>query len=280
MKLQCVSVCVNYSDFLSHVILENKDIFDKWVIVTDTKDLKTKQLCDEHKLICVQTDIFYSKGIFNKFAGINEGLKLVDKDSWVLFLDGDIVLQKETRRVLRSLNLDKESIYGIDRVNCSGLQAWLNYKASPGVLKENWMLTTAGLELGSRLVHYYGHKGENGRFEGWRPLGFFQLCHRSAFNEYPDNSLGADHCDLVFAREWPRNKRFLIPELLGVHLESEGAGKAVNWYGRKSSAFILDDKKKSYKKIFNNYFFNMLVIKFKKLIYHITNLMKKRPKPY
>lgn len=241
MKLQVITVSVNYSDFLVHSIEANKVLFDKWIVVTDLADLHTKKLCDRNGITCLQTDAFYQHGIFNKYAGINEALKLVDNNAWVLFLDGDIILHPETRRVLESLQLDSTCIYGVDRLNCSGLQAYLDYKDGDGILKNNWMLTTAGLQLGSRLVHYYGHEGENGRFEGWRPLGFFQLCHRNQFNMYPQNTLGADHCDLLFARQWSRTYRVHIPELLAIHLESIDATKGVNWYGRKSGPFTLEN---------------------------------------
>ena len=242
--LSAVTVCVNYADFLEHIIEHNKKVIDRWIIVTDLKDHKTKELCDLHGLECVQTDVFYMNAKFNKYAGINEGLKLVHKDSWCLFLDGDIVLHRSTRRVLNQLNLQKDCIYGMDRLNCAGVKRWKQYQSSRGVLNENWMLTSAGLPIGSRLVHHYGHEGEGGRFEGYRPLGFFQLCHKNHFETYPDNSKGADHCDLVFARQWPRHKRHLIPELFVIHLESDVHLTAANWYGRRTAKFeeIIEEK--------------------------------------
>lgn len=238
MKLQAITISVNYSDFLLHTIEANKSMIDKWIIVTDTKDFKTKELCDKNEIFCIQTDVFYDNGAsFNKYAGINEGLKYVDDDSWVMFLDSDIILHYSTRRILEELNLDPTCLYGIDRINCQGIKRFNEYKSGKGILKENWLLTTDNLEFGARLVHHYGHEGENGRFEGWRPLGFLQLAYRQTFNKYPQESKSADHCDLVFAREWDRSRRHLIPEIYAVHLESLHAGKAVNWNGRKSQSF-------------------------------------------
>lgn len=238
MKLQAISVCVNYSDFFIHSVLENKKLFDKWIVVTDKDDTNTEKLCQEHGLVCVKTDAFYTRGIFNKFAGINEGLVEIDSDAWVLFLDADMVLHEQTRRVLDSLNLDKTFIYGMDRLNCDGIQRWNEFKQSPGILKDYWLLHSAGLEFGARLVHLYGYEKGDGKFAGWGPLGFFQLAHRSQFESYPENSLGADHCDLLFTRHWPRDKRMLIPELYAIHLESENAWKGINWRGRKSAPFV------------------------------------------
>lgn len=240
MKLQAVTVSVNYADFLDVVAQENKKNFDKWIIITDTKDLATKEVCDKHGLECIQTDSFYANGAkFNKWAGLNEGLDRVDKDAWCLIIDGDIVLHHLTRRTLEKLNLDSTFIYGMDRLDCIGFEAWDHYKESAGILKENWLLHTSGLKLGARLVHHYGMEGENGRFEGWRPLGFFQLMHRSAFDRHPQDSDSADHCDLTFARQWPRDKRMLIPELFAIHLISEDGRKGQNWRGRKSKPFKL-----------------------------------------
>lgn len=238
MKLQAITVSVNYSDFLVHSLKANRHLFDKWIIVTDTKDETTKALCIAFDVICIQTDVFYKNARFNKYAGINEGLKYVDNDAWIIFLDSDIILQPDMPRVLRELKLDITCLYGIDRLNIIGYERWNEFKRGRGLLIENWLLTSQKLELGSRLVHYYGHEGENGRFEGWRPLGFFQLCHKSAFSIYPQDTDGADHCDLLFARLWPRRKRHFIPELLAIHIESHGTSKAMNWHGRRSKPFL------------------------------------------
>ena len=241
MNLQAVTVSVNYSDFLVHTLEENHKLFKKWIIITDKKDTATKQLCEKyihHNVICVQTDVFYDNGAkFNKFAGINEGLKLVDDDAWVLFLDSDIAIHDHLNWILKHIGLEKDCIYGVDRVNCQGLAAWENHKKVRDLVVDNWLLTDGFFKFGARLVHYYGYENGDGQFAGWNPLGFFQLAHRSSFVRYPDNTLGADHCDLLFARLFPRNKRVHIPETLVIHLESEDVHKAVNWYGRVSAPF-------------------------------------------
>ena len=195
-------------------------------------------------------------------------------------------------------------MYGIDRLNIQGLSKWLEFKNGRGMLKENWMLTTDGREFGARLVHLYGHEGENGRFEGWRPLGFFQLTHRSAFIKYncqedPTIPKGADNMDLAFARQWPRSKRIFIPELFCIHLESEHSGKAANWYGRKSQRFeILKEEPKEEKKVVKEiieeekfiyvkfpefvfrrikFFFHLIIKIIKELIKLIYDIFKPKP---
>jgi hypothetical protein len=237
-SITALTVSVNYTDFLVHILEENYSLFDRWVIVTDTSSRDVVFECNKYSnVVCIQTDVFYKDGAkFNKWAGINEALKLID-DGWVLFLDSDIVLHKETRRILNNLSLKEDCIYGVDRVNCNA-DEWEVYRKKRNMLVNSWLLTSAGLSLGSRLVHIYGHEGDNGKFAGWNPLGFFQLVHRKSFNLYPQNSKGADHCDIVFARLYPRDKRILIPEILAIHLESEFVIKGTNWYGRISMPFV------------------------------------------
>jgi len=242
MKVQAISVCVNYSDFFTWSAINNKNLFDKWIIVTDTKDSKTKMVCEYHGIFCLQTDIFYKNAIFNKYAGIVEALNYVDDDAFILFLDSDIILPPLTKRAFEQLEFRKDTLYGIDRLNCKGIAKWVDFCNKPNLIIGNWLLTDAGgMQFGSRINHYYGQQGENGRFSGWKPLGFFQLAHRSAFDTYPSNSQGADHCDILFANKFSRSKRVHIPEIMGIHLESDDNGKGVNWYGRKSAAFLFPE---------------------------------------
>ncbi len=236
MNLTAISVCVNYSDFFAWTSLANKGLFSKWIIVTDTKDFKTKNIALSQGYTVVQTDVFYEGDTFKKFNGINAGLEKSSTD-WVLFLDVDIALPHITKRVLDSLKLDKECLYGIDRINLKSFEQWFNYCNNPSLILDNWLMNLSEYEVGARISHYYGQQGENGKFTGWKPLGFFQLAHKSQFKEYPSNCVGADHCDLVFANQWSREKRILIPEIVGIHLESHDAKWGSNWQGRSTSNY-------------------------------------------
>lgn len=236
MKITAITVCVNYSDFFVHAVEANRNFFDNWIVVTDTKDAATVQLCKDYNLICVQTDVFYEGGTFKKFNGINEGLKHDPNNDWVLFIDADILLSPYTRRILEELKLNPDNLYGIDRVNCKGYDEFEKYLKDPKILINNWLLTNAGMEFGARIVHIYGEWGDNGKFTGYKPLGFFQLAHRSKFTSYPEGFTDASHGDVVFAKQWDRSNRVLIPEIMGVHLVTDNDwGK--NWSGRKSREF-------------------------------------------
>lgn len=239
MKIQALTVCVNYADFFVHVVEANIELFDKWIVVTDTKDEATALICETYGLTCIKTDIFYKDGkSFDKAAGINEGLASIDQDTFVLFLDADVVLPPLTKRAFESLEFKKDTLYGCDRVYVKGYDAYKEYLATEGVIRENWLMHFSGFPFGARICQYYGQVGENGRFRGWLPLGFFQLAHRSAFTVIPDGHGKADHYDIAFASQFSRDKRVMVPEILALHLESPGQWKGQNWRGRVSPPFV------------------------------------------
>ena len=235
MKVEAVSICVNYADYLRISLPINKKIVDKIIIVTRLDDIETQKVCIENYVEFIATNEFnnHPSG-FNKFKGINKGLEKLDKDGWVLFLDSDIVLDPLTRRVFDNLKLDENALYGCDRVNCIGYDNWLTRKE---LILGNWLLTPGSMELGARICQYYGQQGDNGRFAGWKPLGFFQLVHNSTLLDYPTDTDGYDRCDMLFANRYARENRIFIPEILAIHLESQNAQMGDNWKGRVTLPF-------------------------------------------
>lgn len=250
MKIECVIVCVNYSDFLAHTLPHNKQYFDKLVVVTDTKDHKTKRLCDFYNVYCVQTDVFYSGGDkFNKAKGINAGLACLDKDGWVVHLDADIYLPSLTRDILINAKLTSDCVYGIDRMMCPDYRSWIDFLENPRLTHTAWVYVYPTLfELGIRVALY--------KSDGYIPIGFFQMWNPrcSGIYSYPQEHDGAARTDMQFAKLFPRERRGFIPELVCIHLESEKQdcmGK--NWNGRETKPFSTPPEKpklKWYEKIF------------------------------
>jgi len=243
MKLEAVVVCVNYSDFLAHTLPHNKQLFDKIVVVTDLHDDKTKKLCEYYNVECVCTDEFYRDGSkINKGRGINEGLKVLSLDAWVIHLDADIFLPPLTREILQNLEseLDKKGIYSIDRMMCPTYEAWAKYVCNPSPLHEGWIFVhTNAFPLGVRIAEYKG--------KGWEPIGFFQMWHPSTSGvyTYPDEHGAIDRSDVLHCKKWERKNRHLLPELICIHLESENLNLSemgANWSGRKTKLFSPDVK--------------------------------------
>ena len=234
MKLEAVIVCVNYSDFLAHTLPSTRNQFDKLVVVTDSKDNDTKKLCEYYNVECVQTDVFYENGdAFNKGKGINAGLERLDLDGWVLHLDSDIYLPPQTRSILENLPLDKEKIYGADRLMCPGYEDWTKFVDKPSPIQDSWIFIHLDrYPVGVRIAEYKTWHG------GYEPIGYFQMWNPvgSGVSQYPSKHGFADRTDVLHCKKWSREKRELLPEIVVIHIESE-AGIGLNWKGRKTPMF-------------------------------------------
>lgn len=244
MYLEGIIVCVNYSDFLVHTLPHNKTHFNNLIVVTDTKDLKTKKVCDYFHVRCLQTDIFYEKNnSFNKGAAINYGLQHLSKQDWVVHLDADIYLPPLTRTILENLPLQKQKIYGIDRLMCPNYEQWINFLNLPKPIQDSWIyIHLDAFPIGVRIAEYMNKNA------GYEPIGYFQLWNPAESNvyDYPTEHDFCDRTDVLHCKKFARENRELLPELVAIHLDSEylpEMGK--NWKGRKTKLFLPDDSCKN-----------------------------------
>ena len=237
MKIEAIIVCINYSDFLKTTLPFNKNHFDNLVVVTDTKDEETAKTCEFYNVKCIQTDVFYSNNSKtpNKALGINEGLKHLNKDGWILQIDADIWLPPLFSSIVRSLPLEEDSIYGIDRLMCNSYKDWINFIHMNGkaLIHEGWVfLHMHHFPVGQRIVDYNN--------DGYYPIGYFQLWNPigSGVFIYPSENEGFDRTDVLHSKKFSRAKRKLIPDLVCVHLASEEHEMGQNWKGRKTKSFL------------------------------------------
>jgi hypothetical protein len=236
MYIEAVTVCVHYSDFLAHSLPLNKVHFDHYVVITSRDDVETQRLCMHHNVECLITDRFTEGGqFFNKAKGINEGLLYQSKRDWMVHIDADIVLPAQFRSIVEKMDLDKNGIYGCDRLMCPDFQSWINHVKKPKSIYDKWIyIHLDAFPVASRVADYNGN--------GYAPIGFFQMWHPQTSQKliYPEEHGAADRTDMMFSKQWPRKYRHLLPELVVVHLDSENAtvkqmGK--NWLGRKTIPF-------------------------------------------
>ena len=233
MRIEAVTVCLHYDDFLEQTIRVNQPLFDDLVVVTHQSDTATIAVCQRYGARVVYCP-YFKNGTeqFRKSAAINLGLAHLKFEDWVLHLDADVALPRNTRKHLANIDLDPSCIYGIDRVECKGREAWRSYLVDPDLYEKHYFYHgPQGWPTGSRVGHFdYG---------GYAPIGFFQLWNRaSGILRYPSvNGQDAEHSDMLHALQWPRPKRVLIPEIIAVHLSTGGTDWGVNWHGRKSPRF-------------------------------------------
>ncbi len=231
MRIEAVITCVNYADFLKHSLPLNINHLDHIVIVTSPTDKETKDLCQHYGVVCVDTDVFYEYGDpFNKGRGINVGLNYCRQDDWLLHLDADTVLPDHFKRVIGTAQLDKACLYGADRLHTHSYEHWESQKHKLQLQYSDGchVIPHGAFKMCSRLVH--------GDY-GFCPIGYFQLWHSSQHRQYAGNGGSSEHTDVMFAMQWPREKRRLLPNFFVYHLESEGAAMGANWKGRTSARF-------------------------------------------
>ena len=232
LKIEAVTVCVNYADFLAEVAPFNIPHLHRWLIVTTEDDLLTREVCRRLGLECLVTSEHTREGGFSKGRLIERGLQHLSAEGWRLHMDADIVLPFQTQRLLQIAHLDEKKIYGCDRIMIHSWQKWQSFKASGWLTLANSCAVNfpAGIQVGTRWTDSVA---------GFCPIGFFQLWHSDQdlwrgvrAKRYP--ILHNDSCrtDTQHALQWDRRQRELLPELIVTHLESEAAPLGANWKGR------------------------------------------------
>lgn len=242
VKIEAVTVCVGYADFLAETVKFNAGLLDRLIVITEAADTETREVCRRHSLqVLVSEDHRRGDatdgGNFNKGRLIERGLQHLSADGWRLHIDADVVLPNKFRHLLNAAHLDERNIYGCDRVMVKTEEAWKRLQASHWLAHDYHCRVSppAGFQIGSRWAHHDA---------GYVPIGFFQLWHSSEdqfrgsrVKPYPVHHNDACRTDVQHALQWDRRRRDLIPELLVVHLESEVCRHGANWKGRTTKRF-------------------------------------------
>jgi hypothetical protein len=241
--IEAITICINHSDFLAFTMPLNLIHFDKWIIVTDYQDIKTVKLCKYYGIQCVQTDAAQMhKNIFMKGSALNVGLELLSKKDWIVQVDADCALQPRFRHWIDWMNLDKNFIYGMDRVMFDSFDEWIDFYTNPSETLEGYHVQYKS--LGGRLNRLCT--------DGYSICGYFQLWNgQSGRIRYPEAWAGNFGEDVIFSSFWPRNERGFIPEMVVYHLASE-KGLGNNWRGRKTPVFNTSERQRTSSQIDRN----------------------------
>ncbi len=239
-RIEAVVVCLNYADFLAETLPRNLSHIDRLVVVTGFEDHATREVCRKWSVECVVTDVFTEKGeTFNKGAAINIGLGTLRQQGWIMQMDADIVLPNNFRGMLDKSALQRDSLYGCERINIVGYDAWKQVKdtwfTDPQFAYRYIVNTPSNLPVGANVVH---------KQYGYVPIGFFQLWHAQYMHNYelryPETEGTAENMDVQWALRWRRAKRYLLPTFRVFHLESEPTHMGANWNGRTTRPFTHD----------------------------------------
>jgi len=237
-RVSAVIVCVGYSDFLVESLKVNTNQLDEIYVVTHPEDIKTQQICRYYSVNCLPTEVVYERNVyFNKAGAINYGLLHLPQKGYWLHMDADILLAPGFRRQLEAARLNKQVLYGADRFNVVGWDAYQELLKSDEWTNQ-WsqgcaMSPHPKMPMGGREVDSWGYS----------PIGYFQLWHHGVQRKYTSSCGHAGNDDVIFALQWAADNRRVLPTALVYHLMSVepaaslSRGAVLNWWGRKSPLF-------------------------------------------
>lgn len=242
-RIEAVTVCVGYGDFLEHTLPANIDRFDRILVCTNESDEHTREVCRKHDVDCLLSNDHtrdgggFGGGTFNKGRMVERGLQHLSEGNWRVHIDADVIMPTQFRRLVEGAHLNTRKIYGCDRVMVKSWEDWQRLKDSGYLLHKhcNVHMPPDGFQLGTRWArHDTGHV----------PIGFFQMWHSAAdewrgtrIRKYPINHGAAHRTDVKFAQLWDSQDREILGEIICVHLESEPCKLGANWNGRKTKWF-------------------------------------------
>ena len=128
MRIEAVTVCVGYADFLAATLPENLPLVDDLVVVTSPDDEETRAVCRKHNVFHILSEDYRRGGPFNKARMINRAFDQIGCHDWVLHLDADIVMPRQFRRLVDWADLDERVLYGADRQRIIGFDEWKAFK--------------------------------------------------------------------------------------------------------------------------------------------------------
>jgi glycosyltransferase involved in cell wall biosynthesis len=190
MKIEAITVSVNYVSHLQQIISNNKEV-DRWIIVTDKDDVLTRFFCRKNKLECITTDRLYDGATFAKGRAINDGLKYLDKDDWILHIDSDIQLPENFKSQIINEVDEKDHLYFCRRYSPDSpidvdQKRWMTRPPITDELPDLYKCMNQRLGFDNRIDTNYKP----------RPFGYFQLWHSSQLTQYSEESTNADFDDV------------------------------------------------------------------------------------
>lgn len=204
--LRGIVICVNYDDLLNITLPRNMRHLSECLVITSSKDERTKRVCAETTSVRVhETEAFYKDGArFNKGAAMEEGFDILGREGWILIWDADTLFPN----VMSLDNIQIGNLYGPPRRILEDATKWSQlYSFQEVPLARDKLFP-----------------------------GYFQLFHaddpivRDHRPWYDTTFIHAGGADGHFQDRWPWEQRIRLPfEVL--HL----GPRDTNWFGRASS---------------------------------------------
>jgi len=220
-KLEAVVVCVGFADFLDLTLPWNMKHFDKYVVVTSSEDKDTQEVAKKYGATIVISDRYKENGAkFNKGKLVNDAMKVLDYDDWVLFTDVDILLPTNLREEFNKRIWNPGILYYASRLH------------TPPFGVYEWVTEYQKNEALAKTLKFCDPNTNQ------KPWGYFQLfnCRAQVLkgkgrNVCSEDFTSAGGIDKHFEELWPPSRQALAPFSI-IHMAHGPMGG--NWTGRKS----------------------------------------------
>jgi hypothetical protein len=219
-RIDCITVCIDYDDFLSLTVDRYRETFDEVVVVTAASDQKTIAVCAEAGVRCVLSARGQFRGLdFNLPALVNDGFAALRPGDWVCKIDPDIHLPADARFHLESSLNDPDPLWGSRRYYCDSRRRFDSFSSS-----EDYGLLEPPFETTEDVLGFLQLFNVRSRFLDARRVPY----------EEERYALPSQTNDRLFSALWPPDQRRWLPFDV-VHLGLDAIG--TNWKGRRSPRF-------------------------------------------
>jgi len=221
-RLEGLTVSVGMADYLDLTLRRNVKFFDKFVVVTSSDDKDSQEIAKKHGATLVISDRHKENGArFNKGKLINDGIKELQYDDWMLLIDVDVILPPNFRAEFDRHVWNPNVLYYATRLH------------TPRDNPHEWVLRYYENEALLKQLRFTDPPTNR------MPWGYFQLfnCRASALKGrggqvVSEDFVSAGGIDKHFLELWSPRRQVLSPFTI-VHIYHGSMG--MNWTGRKSA---------------------------------------------
>ncbi|MEN6550024.1 MAG: hypothetical protein ABFE07_28615 [Armatimonadia bacterium] len=221
-RLEGLTVSVGMADYLALTLPWNVKHFDRFVVVTSSDDKESQAVAQKHGATLVISDRHKENGArFNKGKLINEGMKALEYDDWMLFVDVDVLLPSNLRREFDRHVWNPDVLYYATRLH------------TPQQGQADWVRRYQKKEALAKTLKFSDPPTNR------MPWGYFQLfnCRARALagrgqKVVSEDFVSAGGIDKHFLELWKPARRVLSPFTI-IHIYHGSMG--MNWTGRKSA---------------------------------------------
>jgi len=128
------------SKILDYTLGKNLDQIDEFIIATDYQSPEVEKICQKYSIKFIKTNKFYENNAqFDRGKVVSSILKNI-KSGWILHMDADILLPKDFKQKINTINFNKSKLYGARRIMFSDLtktKKWFYANENPEDLSDH-----------------------------------------------------------------------------------------------------------------------------------------------